>query len=54
MVRGCLLQFGDENAQLGLARSFDNPVMLHFASTMLNNTWLEQVYYIYLTLHFIS
>ena len=31
-----------------------NPVMFHFAGTVLNNTRLEQVYYIYLTLHFIS
>ena len=31
-----------------------NPVMFHFAGTVLNNTQLEQVYYIYLTLHFIS
>ena len=28
--------------------------MFHFAGTVLNNTRLEQVYYIYLTLHFIS
>ena len=28
--------------------------MFHFSGTVLNNTRLEQVYYIYLTLHFIS
>ena len=31
-----------------------NPVMFHLAGTVLNNTRLEQVYYIYLTPHFIS
>ena len=45
------LKLGDESAQLGLARNLNNPVMLHLAGTVLNNTQLEQVY-LYLFKHY--